>query len=93
MPEFAEWDSFYVIVGSTAGGPDRIAVRRHDADRREAAKRRAGGHGGITTPTIVHFATVLFLACNSACPMARDHARGHALGSRGAPVGPGIPSW
>lgn len=62
MPTLAEWDSFYVIVGSAAGAliglqfvvMTLIAVR---------PPQRAAEAGPIfATPTIIHFSSVLLLS-------------------------------
>ena len=62
MPEFVEWESFYVIVGAAAGALiglqfvvlTLIAERPH--------MRAADAGAAFVTPTIVHFATSLFLS-------------------------------
>jgi len=62
MPELAEWDSFYVIVGSAAGALIglQFVVATLIADR--PALRVAEAGAAFATPTIVHFGTTLFLA-------------------------------
>jgi hypothetical protein len=55
MPPFAAWESFYVIVGSSAGaltGLQFVVITL-------GAEKKALGDGGTTrafaTPTVVHF--------------------------------------
>ena len=62
MPEFAKWDSFYVIVGSAAGALIglQFVVMTLIADRPRIAAPEAGAAFG--TPTIVHFCAVLLLS-------------------------------
>lgn len=62
MPELSEWDSFYVIVGSAAGGLIglQFVVMTLIADRPRPNASEAGA--AFSTPTIVHFGTVLLLA-------------------------------
>jgi hypothetical protein len=61
MPEFAKWDSFYVIVGSAAGALIglQFVVLTLIAGR-PAARQESGA--AFATPTIIHFSAVLFLA-------------------------------
>ncbi|HYM33935.1 MAG TPA: hypothetical protein VET48_00995 [Steroidobacteraceae bacterium] len=62
MSEFAEWDSFYVIVGGGAGALIglQFVVMALIAERPPHDAVQAGA--AFATPTIVHFSTVLFLA-------------------------------
>jgi hypothetical protein len=62
MPEFAEWDSFYVIVGSAAGGLIglQFIVMTLIAERPPTGS--AEGTAAFVAPTIVHFGTVLLVA-------------------------------
>ena len=62
MPEFAEWDSFYVIVGSTAGALIGLQFVVMTLIAEKPPKGAKEGTAAFTTPTIVHFATVFFLA-------------------------------
>src|SRR3954465_10668779 len=63
MNQFAEWDSFYLIVGGAAGAliglqfvvMTLIASRGNTTAPAEAGK-------AFSTPTVVHFTTVLFIA-------------------------------
>ena len=62
MPELGEWDSFYVIVGSSAGALIglQFVVMTLIAERPPIRAAEAGA--AFATPTIVHFGVVLFLA-------------------------------
>jgi predicted membrane-bound spermidine synthase len=62
MSEFAEWDSFYVIVGSAAGALIglQFVVMTLIAERPPARAADAGA--AFATPTIVHFSVVLLLS-------------------------------
>jgi hypothetical protein len=62
MSEFAEWESFYVIVGSAAGALIglQFVVLTLIAERPHLASPEAGA--AFATPTIVHFSAVLLLS-------------------------------
>jgi hypothetical protein len=62
MSELAEWDSFYVIVGSAAGALIglQFVVMTLIAERPPMRVAEAGA--AFATPTIVHFAAALLLS-------------------------------
>lgn len=62
MSALAEWDSFYVIVGSAAGGLIglQFVVMTLIAERPPPRAGEAGA--AFATPAVVHFGTVLLLA-------------------------------
>ena len=62
MSELAEWESFYVIVGSAAGALIglQFVVMALVAERPQLGTPEASA--AFATPTIVHFSTVLLLA-------------------------------
>jgi hypothetical protein len=62
MPELAEWESFYVIVGSGAAALIglQFVIMTLIAERPQLGAPEAGA--AFATPTIVHFGTVLLLA-------------------------------
>jgi hypothetical protein len=62
MPAFAEWDSFYVIVGSAAGGLIGLQFVVMTLIAERPPKRAAEAGGAFATPTIVHFGAVLLLS-------------------------------
>jgi hypothetical protein len=62
MPELAEWESFYVIVGGGAAALIglQFVVLALIAERPQLGAPEAGA--AFATPTIVHFSTVLLVA-------------------------------
>jgi hypothetical protein len=68
MSAFSEWESFYVIVGSSAGALIglQFVVLTLLADR--PRPRMAEASGAFTSPTIVHFAAVLLLSAVMSAP-------------------------
>jgi uncharacterized membrane protein len=62
MSEFAEWESFYVIVGSAAGALIglQFVVLTLIAEKPQLGTPEAGA--AFATPTIVHFGTALLLS-------------------------------
>jgi hypothetical protein len=62
LTELAEWDSFYVIVGSAAGaliGLQFVVITLITA--RPSIHAAAAG-AALASPTIIHFCAALFLA-------------------------------
>lgn len=68
MPELAEWDSFYVIVGSAAGGLIGLQFVVLTLIAQKPPRRAAEAGAAFATPTIVHFATVLLLSAALRAP-------------------------
>jgi hypothetical protein len=62
MPELAEWEAFYLIVGAAAGA--LIGLQFVVMTLIASIPRRAGADAGAAfgTPTIVHFSSALFLS-------------------------------
>jgi hypothetical protein len=62
MPELAQWDGFYVIVGSAAGALIglQFVVMTLIAERPPVGLAEAGAAFG--SPTVVHFGATLFLS-------------------------------
>ena len=62
MPELAEWESFYVILGGGAAALIglQFVILTLIAERPQIASPEAGA--AFATPTIVHFSSVLLLA-------------------------------
>jgi hypothetical protein len=62
MPAFAEWESFYVIVGTAAAALIglQFVVMTLIAERPQIASPEAGA--AFASPTVVHFSTVLLLS-------------------------------
>jgi hypothetical protein len=68
ISELAKWDSFYVIVGSSAGALVglQFVVLTLVAQRPRAGSPDAGA--AFATPNVVHFSSVLLLAALSRAP-------------------------
>jgi hypothetical protein len=69
MPEFAEWETFYVIVGASAGALIGLqfvvlALIAEGPSVRGAAETSSA----FLTPTIVHFSTALLLSALVSVP-------------------------
>src|SRR5947209_5835191 len=62
MSEFAEWDSFYVIVGSAAGALIGLQFVVMTLIAERPPVRAADASAAFATPTIVHFGTALLLS-------------------------------
>ena len=62
MPELAEWDSFYVIVGSSAGALIGLQFVVMTLIAQNPPKGVAEGGAAFSTPTVVHFGAVLLLS-------------------------------
>ena len=62
MSEFAEWDSFYLIIGGAAGALIglQFVVLTLIAERGRRPSPAAAG--AFSTPTVLHFSVVLFLS-------------------------------
>jgi len=69
MPAFSEWESFYVIVGSSAGalvGLQFVVITLISDSPIVRDMRRASS--AFSTPNIVHFGAVLLLSAFVAAP-------------------------
>ena len=62
MSELAEWDSFYVIVGSAAGALIGLQFVVVTLIAEKPALRTAEAGATFATPTIVHFGAALLLS-------------------------------
>jgi hypothetical protein len=62
MSEFAEWDSFYVIVGGGAAALIGLQFVVMTLIAERPPRGAAQASAAFSTPTIVHFSGVLFLA-------------------------------
>jgi hypothetical protein len=92
MPPLTEWESFYVIVGSSAAALTglQFVVIALGAD----AKRLAGEASvrAFATPTIVHFCAVLLLAALLSTPHQTAGSLGLCLAAAGV-AGLGYAVW
>src|SRR5262245_54627610 len=68
MPELSEWNSFYVIVGSSAGALIglQFVVMTLIASRPTVREPEAGA--AFATPSVIHFSVVLLLAAVVSAP-------------------------
>jgi len=82
MSELAEWESFYLIVGGAAGAPHRLAVRCHDAHRRESVAS-AGRGSGVCHADDRSFRRGVASIRRTSRSLARLHGRGAAVGCVG----------
>jgi len=79
VPVLSEWESFYVIAGSSGGALVglQFIVLTLIAERRGSASRESLNAFG--TPTVVHFAGVLVISAVMSAPWASLHAVATAL--------------
>ena len=84
MPDLSPWDSFYVIVGSSAGALIglQFVVMTLMADSPTRAGALTGAAFG--SPTVVHFSVALLLAAIVRVPWPSLHYFALALGAVGA---------
>jgi len=68
MAVLDRWDSFYVIVGSAAGALIGLQFVVMTLIAQRPPKRAADAGAAFSTPTAVHFSTVLFLAAALRAP-------------------------
>ena len=68
MTELGDWDNFYVIVGSAAGGLIGLQFVVLTLIAQKPPRRGAESSAAFGTPTVVHFATVLMLAAAICAP-------------------------
>ena len=69
MPELHEWESFYVIVGAAAGALIGLQFVVMTLIAERPPKRAAEATPAFTTPTIVHFSSVLLLSALLRVPL------------------------
>ena len=62
MPEFEEWESFYVIVGAAAGALIGLQFVVMTLIAERPPRRAAEAGRAFATPTIVHFSAALLLS-------------------------------
>ncbi|HMG35821.1 MAG TPA: hypothetical protein VKM94_17940 [Blastocatellia bacterium] len=73
MPELTQWNSFYVIVGSSAGALIGLQFVVLTLIAQRPPLRVAEAGAAFATPSVVHFAVVLLLAAVASAPW-------HAIG-------------
>lgn len=62
MPQLAQWDSFYVIVGSAAGALIGLQFVVMTLISQQPTQRVAEGATAFGTPTVVYFSVTLLLS-------------------------------
>ena len=83
MPAFSEWESFYVIVGSSAGaliGLQFVVITLMADTPTVRDMKRASS--AFSTPNIVHFGAVLLLSAFVAAPWRGVDSRRRISGER-----------
>jgi len=68
MVDLAAWNSFYVIVGSSAGALTGLQFVVMTLIAQKAPARADEAHAAFATPTIVHFGAVLLLSAILSVP-------------------------
>src|SRR5262245_61401217 len=68
MPELTEWDSFYVIVGSSAGALIGLQFVVMTLVAEGPPDRIEEGGAAFASPNVVHFSSVLFLSALLCAP-------------------------
>src|SRR5260221_9962071 len=83
MPHIAQWQNFYVIMGSSAGALTGlmfvVIVLTRDFAGTAGGDRTAHARRSFATPTIVHFTVVLSLAGVLSMPRVTRGAMGTIL--------------
>ena len=68
MPELATWNTFYAIVGSSAGTLIGLQFVMMTLIAQRPARSAADANAAFGTPTIVHFSTALILSALATAP-------------------------
>jgi hypothetical protein len=80
MPQFTEWESFYVIVGSSAAALTGLMFVVITLIADLETPRSPGTIGAFGTPTVVHFCVALIISATLSAPW-------HALTTAAVAVG------
>jgi len=89
MIDLAAWNSFYVILGSSAGALTGLQFVVMTLITQKAPPRAEEAHAAFATPTIVHFAAVLLLSALLSAPWQEAISVAWILGFIGV-IGVGI---
>jgi len=73
MPELTEWNSFYVIVGSSAGALIGLQFVVLTLIAERARLRVPEASDAFATPSVVHFAVVLLVSAVLSAPWREVH--------------------
>jgi hypothetical protein len=68
MRELADWDSFYVILGSSAGALVGLQFVVITLLAQNPPKRVAEANQAFSTPTVIYFSAVLFISALTRVP-------------------------
>jgi hypothetical protein len=80
---FKEWDSFYLMLGSSAGALIGLLFVVATLGGNLAHDQAEPGQRTYMTPLVFHLAIVLVLSCVTAVPGLRDRAGGLIVGGAG----------
>lgn len=80
---FAAWESFYVIVGSSAGALTGLQFVVIALIAEKQALRTSREIDAFGTPTVVHFCVVLLMSAILSAPWGRPATAGLMLGALG----------
>src|SRR3982074_417995 len=75
------WESFYVIVGSSAGGLTGLMFVVVALVRESSMPRSPDTINAFGTPTVIHFVAVLLLAAVLSAPWTRLKDPAHVVGA------------
>src|SRR5207253_11420949 len=84
VPALAEWDNFYVIIGSSGAALTGLQFVVIALGAETAAGRRAETVGAFGTPTVVHFCAALLISALLSMPWHVVSSAALAIGTCGA---------
>src|SRR2546422_2045748 len=77
----SQWESFYVIVGSSAGGLTGLMFVVVALVKESSLPRNPDTIGAFGTPNVIHFVAVLLLAAVLSAPWQRFKDPAHVVGA------------
>jgi hypothetical protein len=80
---FAHWESFYVIVGSSAGGLTGLMFIVITLVAESSLKRNTQSINAFGTPNVIHFLAVLVIAAILSAPWHETKNPAHLIGACG----------
>ena len=78
---FSQWESFWVIVGSSAGGLTGLMFVVVALVKESSLPRSPDSLNAFGTPTVIHFVAVLLLAAVLSAPWQRFKDPAHVVGA------------
>ena len=81
MPELAGWETFYVIVGSSAAALTGLMFVVITIAADSSAARTPETLNAFGTPNVIHFVAVLFIAAVLSAPWQRLEDPAHVVGA------------